>query len=193
MPKIKIGEKVTAGEGTKSLNQVFKNGHKSFTVAEAKVLTETHHRERRQVDNFEAYKSKMLRPRNPLLGEPTPRELVGVQGEVVERTGELLFPVRPKSAVSTATTSAYQQLPLSSRYTARSTPRYSSRIYNDQIPELSDEAPNPLKRSDQTEERISSLQNMQDNISGELEFLRMKLLEKQRKLQGLNSRQQSRK
>lgn len=183
---------MTAGEGTKNLNQVFKNGHKAFTVAEANVLTETQHRERRQADYFESYKSKMLRPRNPLLGESTPREIMGVQGDIVERTGELLFPVLSKSAATVTKSSQQLSAPMSSRYTARSTPRYSSRLYDD--PELlPEEAPNPLKRSDQTEERISSLQNMQDNISGELEFLRMKLLEKQRKLQGLNSRQQSRK
>ena len=38
--------------------------------------------------------------------------------------------------------------------------------------------PNPLKRGDRTLERISSYQTMQDNMGGELEYLRSKIANK---------------
>ncbi len=62
--------------------------------------------------------------------------------------------------------------------------------FTDEDGEYGTAPPNPLKRSDPTEDQIASLQSAQDSITGELEYLRMKLQEKQRKLEGLNSRQQ---
>ena len=38
-----------------------------------------------------------------------------------------------------------------------------------------DKSPNPLTRTDRTNERINSLQSMQDNIGGELEYIKMKM------------------
>lgn len=56
------------------------NGHKSFTSSESRALNELLNRERDTQDRFHELKSTMKKPRNPLNGEPTPRD---VRGEVV--------------------------------------------------------------------------------------------------------------
>lgn len=184
MPKVKIGEKVVAGDGGNGERKVFTNGHKTFDSFAARVLTETQLRERRTLETFELNKGTFMRPRNPIVGEPTPRAKVDAKGEVLERTGELLFPPRNREAPESIS-------PLSSRPTTTGSSRYNSRTsrsINFDVDSQPDG--NPLKRTDEKAERISSLQNMQDNLGGELEYLKAKLLEKQQRLRELDSRAQ---
>lgn len=56
------------------------NGHKSFTSAESRALNELLNRERFTQERFHELKHVMTKPRNPLDGEPTPRD---ARGEVV--------------------------------------------------------------------------------------------------------------
>jgi hypothetical protein len=69
--QLKIGQKATIGENREQKR--FTNGHKSFTAAEAKALTETQVRERTTAEIFEKNKFNIYRERNPLTGETTPR------------------------------------------------------------------------------------------------------------------------
>jgi hypothetical protein len=71
--RVKIGTTVIADE-VKQERKRFTNGHKTFNSSEAKSLFETQTRERRTKDFFEANKDSMIRPRNPLVGEITPRD-----------------------------------------------------------------------------------------------------------------------
>lgn len=177
MPKVKIGEKVVAGEANNERRD-FNDGHKSFNSFEAAVLVETQQRERRSLEAFEKNKEKFFRPRNPILGDSTPREKVDAKGVVLERTGELLFQTKAEPVEQTR--------PLTGRpFTGRSlnSSRLSARTANLESFDYEREPPNPLKRTDAKAERISSLQVMQDNISGELEFLKAKILEKQQRLE----------
>ena len=50
------------------------NGHVSFNAAEAKALDELLSHERKYAKNFKLNMNEMTRARNPILGEPTPRE-----------------------------------------------------------------------------------------------------------------------
>jgi hypothetical protein len=50
------------------------NGHICMTAAEAKALQELLHHEKSRTENFKLNMHSMTRSRNPLLGEPTPRE-----------------------------------------------------------------------------------------------------------------------
>ncbi len=149
MPKVKIGAKVTAGENKKEERKVFTNGHKVFTAQEAKRLLETQTTEKRTVANFEANMSRMIRPRNPLTGDSTPR-LVYDKNGVGTQTGEPLFTSDHLRTLNASTANRPNQMEV-----------------------------NPLKRSNQDAAHISSLQNMQDNINGELAYLKMKMQEKQ--------------
>lgn len=148
-PKIKIGAKVTAGENKKAERKVFNNGHKVFTASEAKVLTELQTQERRTVNNFELNKANLVRPRNPITGESTPRMIYDENG-IGRQGGEPLF------------TSAQLQQQEKAALLVSSPPKVE----------------NELKRSDLRAARISSIQSMQDNINGELAYLR----DKQRQL-----------
>jgi hypothetical protein len=56
------------------------NGHKSFTSAESRALNELLNKERTTQERFVLLKDVMKKPRNPLNGEPTPRD---VRGEAV--------------------------------------------------------------------------------------------------------------
>mmetsp|Transcript_24485 Transcript_24485/g.40826 ORF Transcript_24485/g.40826 Transcript_24485/m.40826 type:complete len:217 (-) Transcript_24485:61-711(-) len=86
-------KKVTTGEDSGSLqtsqgtrpgafdpNRKWTNGHKSFTSAESRALNELLNREQATRERFIAHKDVIKRPRNPLNGDPTPRD---VRGEVV--------------------------------------------------------------------------------------------------------------
>lgn len=184
MPKVKIGEKVVAGDSSGNERRDFTDGHKSFDSFAARVLTETQMRERRTLETFERNKTSFIKARNPITGEQTPRVKVNSKGEVTEHCGEPLFPVRSTNEqIGTSS-------PLSARPYTSSGPRAgssrSSRSINFDIDET--QQVNPLKRTDEKAERITSLQNMQDNISGELEYLKLKLMEKEKRLNSLNAR-----
>jgi hypothetical protein len=56
------------------------NGHKFFLASEAKALTELLRTETNCRENFQTQKTGMVRPRNPLNGDITPRD---ARGEIV--------------------------------------------------------------------------------------------------------------
>lgn len=171
MPKLKIGEKQLAGEEDKNARKVFTNGHKSFTAMEAQVLTETQGREQRTVIAFEREKHSIMKPRNPLTGEATPRRTVDMSGDVVQQTGMLLLPQnRTTPQPATKTMKALQATSL--RRVGGNDRSYP-------------EEGNPLRRPDQAMERISSLQNLQDNMGGEIEYLRERAREQERLLKSM--------
>lgn len=89
---LKIGQKATLGEIRQSKR--FTNGHKSFTAAEAKALTETQLRERTTAEMFNKSKYNMIRERNPLTGEDAPRspEIPGIPILNAHDTGEIYIP-----------------------------------------------------------------------------------------------------
>lgn len=60
---------------SESLIVAYYSGHKVFTAQEAKRLLETQTVERRTVERFESNLDKLVWPRNPILGEETPRLL----------------------------------------------------------------------------------------------------------------------
>lgn len=74
MPEEKIGSKKVRGETAVVTVKTFNNGHKSFTAMEALALTQTVNAEVKKSHYFEENKHKMVRPRNPLTGEITPRD-----------------------------------------------------------------------------------------------------------------------
>ena len=49
-------------------------GHKTFLSSEAKAFQENLHAERQRREHFDKNKGNMFMPRNPLIGEQTPRE-----------------------------------------------------------------------------------------------------------------------
>jgi hypothetical protein len=170
MPKVKIGAKVTAGDNVAAEKKVFTNGHKSWTASEAKRLLEQQKRERDSLQNFELNRETIIRARNPILGDATPRETVNIKGEVLQRTGSLLFPVK-------------EQRPPTPEITAPPTGRgILSGRRERWDPFDGNTSSNPLKRTDKGEERIGSLQNLQDNINGELEYIKLKLRDQQQNL-----------
>jgi hypothetical protein len=154
MPKVKIGEKVVAGENKVVEKKIFTNGHKFFTSAEAKALLETQSREKRASERFETNKSTLIKPRNPITGDVTPRVKIDAKGDIVEKTGSALFP--------------------------------ATYVGNNSM-EKDEKRQNPLARADRTNERISSLQLMQDTVGGEIEYLKMKIKEKQSSVLGSSS------
>lgn len=172
MPKVKIGEKIIAGENNTVEKKIFTNGHKSWTAPEAKRLLEQQKRERDTLRNFEANRETLIRARNPILGDSTPRETINLKGEVLQRTGSLLFPIK-------------EVRPPSPEIVAPPTGRgILSGRREKWDPSDGSTSSNPLKRSDRGEERIVSLQNLQDNLNGELEYMKWKLRDKQQNLLG---------
>ena len=174
MPKVKIGEKVVAGDQKTNERKIFTNGHKSWTAPEAKRLLEQQKRERVTLQNFEINKDTYIRPRNPITGDETPRVTTNIRGEVTQKTGVLLFPPKELPPVN-------DEIP--SYPTGRlGTIPSGRREYWDPID--GNVSNNPLKRADFTEERIWSLQNRQDNIQGELEYMKILMRDKQNALLG---------
>lgn len=53
------------------------NGHKFFLASEAKALTELLRTEKHVSENFVRVRTKMVKPRNPLNGDATPRDVDG--------------------------------------------------------------------------------------------------------------------
>jgi hypothetical protein len=62
------------------------NGHKTFTSAQCRALNEMIHTEDAIRGRFEKIRSDIKKPRNPLTGEPTPRD---IRGNVVLNPGAL--------------------------------------------------------------------------------------------------------
>jgi hypothetical protein len=57
----------------KFVKKEFNNGHKTFIASEAKAFNEQLKAEKTRREYFDAYKHTMIRDRNPLIGDPTPR------------------------------------------------------------------------------------------------------------------------
>eukprot|EP01031_Cornospumella_fuschlensis_P032332 gene32332-39101_t len=166
MPKLKIGETQVAGEASSAERKVYNNGHKCFTAMEAKSLEETQSREKRTLQNFEKSKSSYIRPRNPLTGDLTPRKEYNLRGDVTREIGIPLFPPnRPEGPPAEQTTKLKALNP--SKYRVGG---YDESLYRGEgIP--------PVQRGSLATERISSLQNMQDHMSGEIQYLMHKQAE----------------
>lgn len=188
MPKVKIGEKVVAGEIKLHEKKKISEGHKSFTSLEARILAEQLAREQKTLHDFESHKETFLKPRNPITGDITPRIVLDNSGDVKYHTGEFLFPKRlpDKAPESEEKANEYYGLP---SYRAVSTP--TSQV-NKVLPPMDSTrqktgSPSPYKKSNKTDECISALQNRQDHISGEIEYLKVKLREKQQAIADFES------
>lgn len=154
MPKVKIGDKLVAGENPNNEMRRFNNGHKTFTAMETKTMHETHSREIRAVKIFNTNRTALIKPRNPVLGEETPRTTFNLKGET-RTTGELLFSpdrFRKKDSPITSREDPYKQ--------------------------------NPLKRQAKEDVFINSIEGLQDNINGELNYLKIKMEATERELKG---------
>lgn len=57
----------------KFVKREYNNGHKTFIASEAKAFHEQLRAEKSRKEYFDAYKHTMMRDRNPLVGDPTPR------------------------------------------------------------------------------------------------------------------------
>ena len=84
MKKVKVVDETSQHKGTRNAefdpHRKWTNGHKCFTSAESRALNELLNREKSTQERFVALKEIMQKPRNPLNGEPTPRDS---RGEVV--------------------------------------------------------------------------------------------------------------
>lgn len=84
MKKVKVVDESVAHKGTKTAefdpHRKWTNGHKCFTSAESRAMNELLNREKSTQERFVSLKEVMKKPRNPLNGEPTPRD---IRGDVV--------------------------------------------------------------------------------------------------------------
>lgn len=161
--KLKIGEKLT--EGVAVVEKRFTNGHKSFTAAEARAITEGYKSEVQKKERFDAIHMEMYKDRDPIIdGEGAPRQLVMNNNNFANANLTMIEEQMHKG------------YPLGMSPMLRSPKEVTGKIG---VPdykagqELPQHCPNL---------RISSLRTLQDNISGELEYLKMKEMEKRSKL-----------
>ena len=147
-PKLKIGQKATIGENRE--RKRFTNGHKVFTAAEAKALTETQEREKITAEVFSKNKFNMYRERNPLTGEETPR-----------------LPQSPGIPILNTHGNDEIYIPSKKELTGK------CNFLDSQ--ELRDEE----KRANN---RVNSLRKKQDDMNGELIYLKEKIMEKEKKV-----------
>lgn len=131
----------------------FTNGHKQFTAAEAMELGQVLAVETRIAANFEKSKHTMTRARNPLTGEQTPR------GD------EKGIPILPAVVPAERPAVVKQSLTL----------KIGAHV---QQP-LEYKAVSPVRDAD----RIKVLQNLHDDVTGELAYWRMKLEEREMRMQ----------
>jgi hypothetical protein len=146
--KLKIGQKATIGENR--AQKRFTNGHKSFTAAEAKALTETQLREKSTAEVFNNNKYNMCRERNPLTGEDTPRlpQCPGIPILNEHGNGDIYIPIQKE-------------------VTGKVNFLDSQELRNEE------------KRMNN---RVNSLRKKQDDMSGELLYLKSKIMEKEKKV-----------
>lgn len=78
-PVVEEGSKAHHGSRPSEFdpNKKWTNGHKSFTSAQSRALNELLNREKGTQENFLQMKDIMKKPRNPLNGEATPRDIRG--------------------------------------------------------------------------------------------------------------------
>ena len=176
--KQKIGTKAEAGAGSEIKH--FTNGHKSFTAAEAKGMTEQQTRENVTLAVFEKLKSTYIRPRNPLCGEQTPRDGNRMGESRVE--GFLLFPPE-HDEVKPGTPPEY------SMWSKRNRPKEATLKVGqleDAVAKLAVEsspvAPKTSPPMVRELKRIGAMRLMQNTMGGELDFLYSKLEGRQTKI-----------
>lgn len=162
--KLAIGQKVTAGE-VKAARKRFTNGHKSFTAAEAKAMTELQGREKVTAAIFERDLMVLTRPRNPLIGELTPREGIFYKEKTV-----VASPLIPRNRAPTPPPK--EKKPVTDK----------PGVYLQQLAEASISDVDRIIGKPKEMLRIDSLRQVQDNFSGELEFLRLKIAKAQSKV-----------
>lgn len=129
--KLRIGEKLTAGEDNGPKQKRFTNGHKTFTSMEALAIRQTQIRENKTAEKFNANIMALTRDPNPLQGEL--RRAPAFPTEFYEKEP-------PPPEVITADTKV--------------------------LPD------NPLRRSDKNVESVQCLQTLQDNVNGELNYMK---------------------
>lgn len=169
--KTKIGTKAEAGD-VKEVKH-FTNGHKSFTTSEARAMMEQQTRENKTAANFEASKATLVRPRNPLTGEETPRA-GGEMGAGMRRVEGV--PLIPANQARPTTP------PASNMWSRRNRPKDVSlkvgAFEEEDARKLHDLFPLPPRTSPETArelKRIEAMRVLQETMGGELAFLTSKL------------------
>jgi hypothetical protein len=185
MPKTKIGDKIIAeaNGNSKEGRRDFTDGHKSFDSFACRLLIESQARERKAAEAFEKNKETLIKPRNPLTGEPTPRIIYNnITGEFIQKVGEPLF-AKPVPFQTTSSRVQTARSNSSSNNNNNNNGSYSSRSHSS-----NNYSNNPLKRTNKDAERIASLQNLQDTVNAELAFLQKQMEEKEAKLKMLQGK-----
>lgn len=100
---MEIGKKKLRKDGTVvdlwgEYGKRFSNGHKSFTASQVKAVNELQSHEERYRENFKTLRDIMTRPRDPLAGDATPRQINGdpVLNPNAHGTNIHGFPLFPK-------------------------------------------------------------------------------------------------
>ena len=169
--KVKIGTKAEAG-GVKEA-KTFTNGHKSFTAAEARAMVEQQTRENKTAANFEVAKATLIRPRNPLTGEETPRP-GGEMGAGMRRVeGVPLIPAnQPKPSTPPATNMwSRRNRPKDVSLKVGALEEEDARIQHELSPLPPHTSPSTVREL----KRIEAMRVLQDTMGGELAFLTSKL------------------
>ena len=174
--KVKIGTKANAGDVKE--HKRFTNGHKCFTSAEARGMVEQQTRENITASVYESKKSSLVRPRNPLTGEQTPRDGMIMGQPKVD--GFLLFPPdRPRPITP----------PEFSCWSKRNRPKQAALKIGQareedirMVEEMSPTAPNIPPATLRELKRINAMRVLQDTMVGELDFLYSKLNGRQTKI-----------
>jgi hypothetical protein len=160
--KQKIGTKTNA-DAEEEVKR-FTNGHKCFTSAEARAMNEQQHRERKTEIQFELNKGNLMRPRNPMTGEMTPRT-----GAVYKEIRVDPYPLIQKNRPPAKYPSPPKAVTLKPGQ-----------------PEPKDGPLTEMELFAREEEKqmckVDSLRNLQDNVDGELLFLQKKLQDRRKKV-----------
>jgi hypothetical protein len=110
---MEIGQKKMRKDGTVvdlwgEYGKRFTNGHKCFTSSQVKAVNELQHHEEKFRATFQRTKNEFMRPRDPMVGDETPRDTHGqpimnssqLKTHIVKNNVELLFPKnRPPARV----------------------------------------------------------------------------------------------
>jgi len=160
--KQKIGTKTNAGD-TEDVKR-FTNGHKCFTSAEAKAMNEQQHRERVTELMFEQKKDNLVRPRNPMTGEQTPRTGANYNEVRVDP-----YPLIQKNRPTAKYPNPQKAVTLKPGMLE---PKEGPRLEEDVV----------AHETHKQMHRIDSIRTLQDNVEGELLFLRKKMQDRRQKV-----------
>ena len=160
--KQKIGTKTNADDVSDVKR--FTNGHKCFTSAEAAAMNEQQKRERKTELAFEAAKDNLFRPRNPMTGEQTPRK-----GEQYKEVRVDPYPLIQKNRPPAKFSSPPKAVTLKP---GMPEPKEGPQLEED------------IAAHEQHKQmhRIESIRTLQDNVEGELLFLRKKMQDRRQKV-----------